>query len=92
MFKITTASICLILLCCKQPDQPTSSLNFKDSIIQGYFKNIDSAEFHDTINPDYKILRAYFNNDTPFFKMLQREIEYKKNIEGEHIFLIHVYS
>ncbi len=68
---------CFILLffSCKQPRSNQSQLNFKDSVVKEYLASIDSVEFYDTFSRDFRILRAYAKNDTPFFSNLKKEIE-----------------
>jgi len=78
MLRIATASVCLFLVCCKQSNRQTSSLSFKDSIIHEHLKDIDSLEFYDTTSYDFRVLRAYINDDTSFLEKLGRDIKISK--------------
>lgn len=78
MLRIAAASICLILICCKEPGRPTSSLSLKDSIIREHLKDTDSLEFYDTTNYDFRALRAYINNDTSFLEEMVNDIKISK--------------
>jgi hypothetical protein len=64
-----------LFICCKQPQLNQNQLNFKDSVVKEYLASIDSMEFYDTFNRDFKILKAYAANDTSFFSTLKKEMQ-----------------
>lgn len=78
MVKIITALFSLFLLSCRQPSPSKPTLSFKDSVIREYFASVDSMDFYDTINYDYRALRAYINDDTDFFKRMLEDIKTEK--------------
>jgi len=78
MFRITAAVLSLTLICCNHSGTSKSSLGFKDSILREYFASIDSLEFYDTTNNDFRTLKAYFNNDTSFFEEMAKDIKVTK--------------
>ncbi len=84
MLRITTAFVSLFLICCKPAVTPKSSLSLKDSIIREYFSNIDSNEFYDTTNYEYRILKAYIKNDTPFFTKMAEDIKTDKEVKRSY--------
>ena len=78
MLRITAAMLSSFLICCRQAPAPKSSLSFKDSIIKAHFANIDSLEFYDTTDYNYRTLKAYLNDDTAFFEEMSRNIKIAK--------------
>jgi hypothetical protein len=69
--------IALFIVCCKQPPSlpHPSQLNLRDSVVKEYLATIDSMEFYDTLNRDFKILKAYVKNDTSFFSTLKKDLQ-----------------
>lgn len=65
----------LLFFCCKERQLPQSKISFKDSVVKEYLAAIDSMEFYDTLNRDFKILKAYATNDTSFFSTLKKDIQ-----------------
>ncbi len=77
MQKILPA-LAFFLVCCKEVDVPKPQINFKDSLINEYLIQVDSLEFYDTTNYDFKILKAYSKNDKAFFQQMQKDIDYER--------------
>jgi hypothetical protein len=65
----------LSLVCCKQSISTKVFSNFKDSVVKAHLARIDSLDFYDTTTYDYKILKAYINNDSAFFKQIAELIK-----------------
>jgi hypothetical protein len=65
----------MIFVCCKQQSSVKQQFTLKDSLVKRYLASIDSLDYYDTTNQDYKMLRAYVNNDTIFFANMKREMD-----------------
>ena len=76
-------ALVLLLASCKEATVSNTHPNFKDSIVKEYLARIDSLDFNDTINYNFKILKAYFKNDTSFFTQLQKDIDFKRKYANE---------
>jgi hypothetical protein len=76
-------AIVLLLASCKEVTVSSTHPGFKDSIVKEYLARTDSLDFPDTINYDFKILKAYFKDDTSFFTQLQKEIEFERKYATE---------
>jgi len=46
----------------------------RDSIVHNYINLVDTSGQYDTAELSHKVLKAYINNDTSFFKKLQQDI------------------
>jgi len=68
MFKFSISILLLALASCKQPEHRTEVLSLRDSILRQHLSLTDSVDFYDTSNLDYKLLKAYFKNDTASLK------------------------
>ena len=64
--------ICLLFSCAENNSSTTFSL--KDSILKAHLLEVDSLDFYDTTDINYKLIRAYHNNDTIFFKKYEKEV------------------
>ena len=90
MLNLKAIISCLIILStitsCK--DRLSNRLNFslKDSVLKEHLLAMDSIPYYDTTEINYKVLKAYQNNDTTFFKSLrieiQKESEYRRRWEN----------
>jgi hypothetical protein len=67
------AILMVILFSCHQRESPLQKeISLKDSMVKDYLRLIDRSEnFHDSLNFDYKILRAYMNDDSGFFEKMK---------------------
>jgi hypothetical protein len=74
--KKTFISILVVwtLFACKQPMKNFGTDSFNDSIVREYLSWRDTLFMSDTLELDYRVLRAYKNNDTAFFRRLQKQI------------------
>jgi len=75
MLKIAILIFSLFLICCKPPTPAKLTMSFKDSLVKEHLASIDNLEFYDTIDYDYKILKAYFNNDSAFFNEMAEDLK-----------------
>ena len=66
----------LLLIGCKQNQTAIQQTSSWDSLIKLHLKNTESSEFYDTTDYDYKMLRAYFNNDSSFFVDMKKDMEF----------------
>lgn len=75
MLKVITIILVFISFCCQPHLSPKPQINLKDSVVREYLASIDSMEFYDTFNRDFKIVKAYAKNDTSFFSSLKKEMQ-----------------
>jgi len=83
--KIFLPIICLILIAtfssCNQ-NSPSNNFSLKDSILKEHLSISSSNDYYDTTNIDFKILKAYYSNDTNYLKKIREEINEKKKRKG----------
>jgi len=65
----------LILLSCNTTSETEKENHFKDIVLKRYLANLDLTEFTDTDNYQYRIIKAYSENDTVFFKQMNKDID-----------------
>jgi hypothetical protein len=65
----------LITLCaCRRNDRNPPLTNSRDTIIKNYFQVIDSLPYYDTLDKTFKLLKAYYSNDTGYLVASYREV------------------
>ena len=79
---IALSLILSLFYSCKENQNKIQIVSIKDTVLKEHFLMIDSLPYYDTNDFDYQILRAYYNNDSVFFKKLQADITYKRNNKG----------
>jgi hypothetical protein len=80
-------ALALLLASCKEATVSNTHPSFKDAIVKEYLARIDSLDFHDTINYDFKILKAYFKDDTSFFMEMQKDIDNERKYGNSNSYL-----
>jgi len=65
----------LILLSCNTTSETGKENHFKDTVLKKYIAHLDSTESTDTDNYQYRIIKAYSENDTVFFKQMNKDID-----------------
>jgi len=65
----------LFILGCKQSSSIRKKESVKDSVIKQFFSIIDSLDFYDTTTNELKMLKAYVNDDTGFFKKMKADLD-----------------
>ncbi len=75
MYKLSWTILIYFLTGCRQAASIKEQPDFKDSVIQKHFSKINSLEFYDTIDYDFKVLKAYFNDDTSFFREMNENMD-----------------
>lgn len=65
----------VIVVRCQQPSSVKQRASLKDSIVKRYLADIDSLDYYDKTDQDYRMLRAYANNDTAFFVEMKRVMD-----------------
>jgi hypothetical protein len=68
MTKLFPLFLLTLLVACKDKTRNASSIQNRDSIMTKYFKVVDSLPYPDTLDPGFKLLRAYHKNDTAYLK------------------------
>ena len=75
MHKLIVSALVLLLYACHLPVESKKE-DLKESAIKDYVRMIDSSTyFYDTSSYDYRILKAYVNNDSLFFLQMRQEQE-----------------
>lgn len=63
------------LISCDNEIDNHSDYTLKDSVLKDHIQRLDSAIYFDTTDLNFKVLKAYKDNDTIFFKKLRIDIE-----------------
>ncbi|OQP50881.1 hypothetical protein A4H97_03385 [Niastella yeongjuensis] len=73
--KLISAILLIVLaFSCNTKPNITDNYSLKDTILEKHFKAIESSDDFDSTDLNYKVLKAYVNNDTLFFKNLESDI------------------
>jgi hypothetical protein len=67
---------------CNQGNNSELKYSIRDTVLKEHLLEIDSLPYYDTTEINYKILRAYQNNDTAFFKNLSSQIKREKEYKN----------
>src|SRR5436190_20380967 len=69
---------CILLsTACRTPEAKVNSINLvKDTLLKQYVAQADSFSYFDTVNSNYRLLKAYLNNDTSYLSNTLRELKY----------------
>lgn len=63
----------ILLISCNHTPSSIKGLSLRDSVVKQHLSIVDSLEYYDTLNEDYKMLKAYINDDTGYFLQKQRD-------------------
>jgi hypothetical protein len=66
------------LISCDNRNENSQEYSLRDSVIKEHLQLIDSSDYVDTTDINYKVLKAYLADDTAFFNKLRLDIA-KKN-------------
>jgi len=70
---------CLVFfISCSSKGDKNLAYSFQDSVLQEHLSEFESMPYFDSTEINYKVLRAYKNNDTAFFTRLHNDIEIAK--------------
>ncbi|MGC4104051.1 hypothetical protein [Ferruginibacter sp.] len=72
----------VIITSCTQKCNDQLKYSIRDTVLKQHLAELDSLPYYDTTDINYKVLKAYQNNDTTFFKNLIVQI--KKQKEYSH--------
>jgi hypothetical protein len=67
--------IVFLIISCNQPASIQQKKSFKDSVVKQFFSIVDSLDSYDTTTYDFKMLKAYVNDDTVFFKKAKADLD-----------------
>jgi len=83
---LTIAAIFFIGLftSCNNRSDNSIEYSLRDSVTKKHLEWVDSSAYSDTIDINYKVLKAYLANDTIFFKKLYADIERKRKFQQEY--------
>jgi hypothetical protein len=68
----------LVVTSCTQKDNSDLKYSIRDTVLKQHLLELDSLPYYDTTEINYKVLKAYQNNDTTFFKNLSNQIKKQK--------------
>ncbi len=74
--KVSKYPLILLLifsLCSCNEKNDSTTLSLRDSVLKAYLSEVDSLDFYDTTDMNYKLIKAYYNNDTIFFKKFEKK-------------------
>jgi hypothetical protein len=63
-FKIAFFLVAVLLCSCHQPSNQNNSNSIRDTLLTSFFKMIDTLPYYDTTNLNFKLLKAFKENDT----------------------------
>jgi len=67
----------LLSTSCNTPTEKVDSIKLvKDTLLKQYVAQADSFSYFDTVNSNYRLLRAYLNDDTGFLSTNLKELKY----------------
>jgi hypothetical protein len=94
---MTKLFVLLVLLtaisACKESPNKSNALPAARDLIMGkYFDALDSLHFSDTLNQEYKLIKAYHSNDTDYLKQRYAEITEILKAMQQEVNLLHVKS
>jgi hypothetical protein len=70
--KLISAILLIILsFSCNTKSNRTDNYSLKDTILVKHFEAIESSDDFDSTDLNYKVLKAYVNNDTAFFEKIE---------------------
>src|SRR5688572_15854378 len=72
-----------VLISCNIKNENSKMYSLKDTVTREYLEIIDSTDYSDTTDINYKILKAYLKNDTFFFKKLHSDIEKERRYKEQ---------
>ncbi len=71
--------LCTILnTSCQQSEITPVKYSLRDSVLKEHLNTVESLPYYDTAEINFKILKAYQNNDTTFLKSLRTQIAQEK--------------
>jgi hypothetical protein len=89
MTRFTYIFLLTLLIACKDKTAKNSSAQDRDSLMTKYFQVIDSLPYADTLDQDFKLLKAYHTGDTLFLRKKYDEIagllKYRNEMLESHI-------
>jgi hypothetical protein len=91
MMRILPLIYLIFLFSCKQKETK-SQVSLRDTALSTYLKAMDSIPAYDTANTDFRMLRAYYRNDTNYLQeYLENRKQYLVHLKKEDYKLDHVY-
>jgi hypothetical protein len=88
MTRIPLTFLLTLLIACSDKTSTHPAIQNRDSIMTKYFQVIDSLPYFDTLDLKFKLLKAYYNNDTTYLKKSYDEIaallKYKTDMLESH--------
>ena len=89
MTRIISFFLLTLLIACNDKIDRHSAAQDRDSIMTKYFQVIDSIPYVDTLNEDFKLLKAYHTSDTAFLKKTYDDVaelmKYRTEMLESHI-------
>lgn len=89
MTKIFLFFLSIFFISCKNDQSKHVVIQERDSIMGIYFHVVDSLPYADTLDVKFKLLKAYYNNDTAYLTASYNEIakllKYREEMLESHI-------
>lgn len=86
-YKILFFLSVVILCSCGQNSNRTNSISGRDTLLSSFFKMVDTLPYYDTTNPNFKLLRAYSENDTSSMEKIVNYIHRRSTTPWMHDYL-----
>lgn len=69
---------------CDRTSESSEKYSLRDTVTKEHLQMLDSSEYTDTTDINYKVLKAYLANDTVFFDRLKMDIAQKNKFKKEY--------
>jgi hypothetical protein len=73
-----------LIVSCDRTNESLKKYSLRDTVAKEHLQLLDSLEYTDTTDINYKVLKAYLLNDTAFFSKLKVDIAQKSKIKLDY--------
>jgi hypothetical protein len=74
----TLLFVLIVFISCHNKEERATTSTIRDVVAKEHLQRLDSLNYSDTIDINYKVLKAYIANDTSFFKKLHTNFEQER--------------
>jgi hypothetical protein len=75
LYLFITLALLTLIISCERADNGLKTYSLRDAVTKEHLQSLDSLEYADTTDINYKVLKAYLANDTAFFSKLKSDID-----------------
>ena len=74
-----------LIISCNRKTESSKKYSIRDTVTREHLQLLDSIEYTDTSDINYKVLKAYLANDTAFFGKLKIDIARKNKFKQDYV-------